>query len=224
MKLAQIVALLTQKPRREAVELIKAELVTVNGEVSTQYSLLIDQEKDKVVVQGFEKRVQRIHKNEYFIFNKPKGVECTLNGNSNALNKYLMKFEVANLKPVGRLDKDSEGLLIVTNDGAFIQKLAHPKQHIPKIYEVWLSGIKDVEQEEKLKSILKISKMKFFGQGKAILEVELQEGQNRQIRRSCASVGLHVERILRTAIGAVKLGELKPGEWKRLSSNQVSSF
>lgn len=221
MKLIQAVALLCKCSRREAEQLIDRNLVKVNGQIITQYSFAVDSEKEKIEIQGFKTQKNDLEEKYYFAFHKPKGLEVSLNGHSNSMSPIIQKIGVNNLKPVGRLDFDSEGLLLLTNDGEFLHKLTHPKFHIPKIYKVWVEGLKEQSQLNSLGRFLRVKNRNFEEQ---TLELELREGQNRQIRRSCAQVGLYVKRILRTGIGAVQLGELKAEHWTPLKLSLVKKL
>ena len=135
--------------------------------------------------------------------------------------------------PVGRLDKDSEGLLLMTNDGAFAQALTHPSRHIPKTYRVTVRpGITDEQLTQltlgvvidgKKTSPAEVRVVTREGQ-RVVLEVILYEGRNRQIRKMCEALGLEVARLKRIAVGNVKLGMLHNGDWRMLSEQELSSL
>lgn len=221
MKLIQAIALLCNCSRREAEALIEQNLVTLDGKIINQYSYILSS-VEQIEVKGFNLSKANILKQKHYLaFHKPKGLEVTLNGHSNSLTPIIKKIGILNLKPVGRLDLDSEGLLLLTNDGEFLYKLTHPKFHIPKVYKVWVEGLKAQNQLKNLNKSLIIKKADFEQQ---ILDIELLEGQNRQIRRNCAQIGLYVKRILRTAIGAVQLGGLKVAHWKTLKLSLVEKL
>jgi 23S rRNA pseudouridine2605 synthase len=223
MNLVQAVVHLLNIPRRQASSLIDSGKVLLNDKVVTQYTFPVDLSIDRVTALGREIGGQVQF--EYFIYHKPRGVITSLDGGSNSLLKVLQKNNLEHVKPVGRLDKDSEGLLLLTNDGNFINKMLHPKFHVKKIYEVRVTGCRNNEQIESLKKYFTILKLEILSEpGRLLLELELEEGKNRQIRRTCAQIGLHVESILRTAIGAVKLGELKLGFFKSLSKETISKL
>jgi pseudouridine synthase len=220
MKLVQRVVEIASVSRRAATELIKTGQVKVNGQVSYAYSLKVDTQTDTIEVTGAGEASPAPTRKYYFAYHKPKGIECTLAQKNNSLLPVVQKIEAPNLKPVGRLDLDSEGLLILTNDGALIYQLTHPKHNLLKTYNVWVNGLQQPQQIKALRKNLPLVEVKEKEDDKALLEVKLQEGQNRQIRRSCLAVGLYVERILRTAIGTVQLGKLKAGEWKILNNHE----
>jgi 23S rRNA pseudouridine2605 synthase len=252
MKLSQVVVLATGLARRKAVELIKYGSVKVNNEIALEYSRLINCQKDKVEIQDYKFSLpalkEKSSEKHYFIYYKPKGVEVTLkeglsehnsqkdnyrNDNSihkklNTLQGVISEIGIPNLKPVGRLDLDSEGLLLLSNDGDFINKLTHPKYHVPKIYKVWVNGLKNSSENSQqvkfLNDSFNLLSIESEENDSIVLEIELREGKNRQIRRICAQAGLYVKRILRISIGEVKLNKLKLGEWKVLNNHSIQSL
>ncbi len=229
MKLVQAVASITGLSRRRATVLIDEGKVFVNGKPCSQYSLEVDEKKDKIEIKNLEseilksKRTILSTRKHYFAFHKPKGIETTLNGKRNSISPFILKIGIPSLKPVGRLDLDSEGLLLLSDDGDFIYKMTHPSHEISKIYEVWIKGLQSEEQLNYLKEefILKEKHKHPHIPGCNILILELKEGKNRQIRRTCAKCGLFVERILRIAIGNVQLNKLKPGEWITIDPRSI---
>ena len=135
--------------------------------------------------------------------------------------------------PVGRLDKDSEGMLILTNDGEFANKIMHPKNSIYKIYRVTVRPSIDEEQLVKLETGVELDGKKTAPcvvhvlhkeEGRVVLEMILHEGRNREIRRMCEAVGLEVARLKRTQIGNVKMGMLKQGAWRDLNETEVKKL
>ncbi|MDX1920654.1 MAG: pseudouridine synthase, partial [Candidatus Caenarcaniphilales bacterium] len=211
MKLVQAVALLRQIPRREASKLIDDEMVKVNGQPATSYSLEIDEERDSIEI-GNRKYNIKVKKNKLFAYYKPKGIISTLAEGKNTLLPVVQKMGTPNLKPIGRLDAESEGLLLLTNDGDFINSILHPSKHVPKIYKVIASGFKDPEQKRALAALVKLRNFS-VDRERVTFEVELEEGKNRQVRRACSAAGMHAEKLVRISIGAVQLGDLKPGSW-----------
>ena len=132
--------------------------------------------------------------------------------------------------PVGRLDCDSEGLLILTNDGELTERLTHPRHEIAKYYNVTVKGIVTEEQRKKLGSAMEIDGYRIrpvknevvtMRDDKTVLRLELYEGRNRQIRKMCEQTGLEIIRLQRIAIGNLKLGNLKPGEIRKMSASQI---
>lgn len=214
MKLVQAVALLRQIPRREASKLIDDGMVKVNGEVATGYSREIDEQNDSIEI-GNRKYNVKTKKNRLIAYYKPKGIICTLAEGKNTLLPVVQKMGIANLKPVGRLDAETEGLLLITNDGDYINSMLHPSKHVPKIYKALVSGYKDLEQRAELSRILNLTNF-VADRERATFEVEIEEGKNRQIRRACSAAGMHVEKLVRISVGKIQLGDLKPSQWKEI--------
>ncbi len=216
--------------RRKSEELIRQGRVRVNGRVA-QIGDKVDPKKDDVTVNG--KKVTVIKQKYYIMLNKPRGYVTTM---SDELGRKCVKELVedvgAAVYPVGRLDRDSEGMLLLTNDGEFANAVMHPRKHIPKTYRVTVrSNINDA-QVEKLENGIDID-----GDGRetlpanvrileksaerSVLEITIYEGRNRQIRKMCEQVSLDVIRLKRSAIGSVKLGMLKVGKWRELTEDEV---
>ena len=192
--------------RRKAEEMIAAGRVAVNG-VRAQIGDKVDVKKDKVTVDG--QRVQTVDEKVYIMVHKPRG--------------YLTSMS-------DRLDKDSEGLLLMTNDGDFANLIAHPSTHVPKVYRVTVRPGVTEEQLTRLAVGVEIdgrmtapASVRVLEQqpGRVVLEFVLHEGRNRQIRNMCEAVGLEVARLKRTAIGAVKLGMLPQGRFRDLTPDEV---
>ncbi len=144
-----------------------------------------------------------------------------------------MTYNWSVLYPVGRLDKDSEGLLIMTNDGAFANAVAHPKSHVAKTYRVTLRpGVNEEQLVQISTGILIDGKMTAPAkarvleqqQGRAVVEIVLYEGRNREIRKMCEALGLEVARLKRTAVGPVRLAMLPQGRWRELSKEEVKAL
>ncbi|HEY9886526.1 MAG TPA: pseudouridine synthase [Vampirovibrionales bacterium] len=216
MKLAQALALILNISRRRATEMIKTEEIKLNGEIVDGFSVQVDAKKDILEINGKQQNLRALKERKvYYAFYKPTGVECTLKPDSN-LHEYLNQISGSNLKPVGRLDQASEGLLLITNDGDFINKMLHPKNKIDKEYYVRATGFVNEKQIEELKEELTLSRINIKG-SVLTCSVVLQEGRNRQIRRAFTQIGMHVEVLRRMKIGKYKLEDLKPGKWRELS-------
>jgi 23S rRNA pseudouridine2605 synthase len=216
--------------RRKAEELIKAGKVKVNGAVA-QLGDKVDPKKDTVTVNG--KKVVAVKQKYYIMLNKPRGYVTTM---SDELGRKcvaeLVEDVGATVYPVGRLDRDSEGLLLLTNDGAFANAVMHPRKHVPKTYRVTVrSNINDA-QIEKLENGIDIDgdgretlpasvRVIEKSAARSVLEITIYEGRNRQIRKMCESVSLEVIRLKRNAVGSVKLGMLQPGKWRELTDDEV---
>lgn len=217
--------------RRKAEEMIRGGSVKVNGVVA-QIGDSVDPKKDTVLVKG--KKVTKQKTMRYILLNKPRGYVTTTDddlGRKCVLE--LVKDVKERIYPVGRLDRVSEGALILTNDGAFANAMMHPSKHVPKTYRVTVRPGITAEQVDILSTgidldgrltapadIYVISKE----DDRAVLEIVLYEGRNRQIRRMCEAVNLEVARLRRIAVGPVKLGMLQTGEWRDLTPTEIESL
>ncbi|MGN0492224.1 MAG: pseudouridine synthase [Acutalibacteraceae bacterium] len=214
--------------RRKAEELIAAGKVKVNGHIA-EIGARVDPKRDKVTVRG--RAVVPVNEKVYIMLNKPRGFVTTM---SDELGRKTVSDLVADagnrIFPVGRLDRDSEGLLIMTNDGDFANKLTHPSSHVNKTYRVTVKGTAEEEQLLQMKEGIVLDGRKtlpcdcFVAERKAdrtVLIFVLNEGRNRQIRRMCEAVGLEVLRLKRTEIAGVKLGMLPQGKWRPLNEREM---
>ncbi|MBO4980230.1 MAG: rRNA pseudouridine synthase [Clostridia bacterium] len=216
--------------RRAAEEEIQNGKVFVNG-MRAELGQKIDPETDVVEYKGkvIEPPKKTIYK--YVMLNKPRGYLSTVTDDrGRACVTELVKDAGARLYPVGRLDMDSEGLLLMTNDGALTYKLTHPKHDIPKIYHVKIEGKVSAEQLRALASPMVIDGYKILPvktetvtakNEYTVLRMTLYEGRNRQIRKMCEAQNLHILRLCRVAIGELELGNLAPGRWRYLTKSQV---
>lgn len=221
--------------RRAAEEEIKAGRVTVNGIVAS-LGEKIDPETDEVVYRG--KAVKPTSDNKICIMlNKPRGIVCTASDEKGRRNVTDLCRDIKGedgksirLYPVGRLDMDSDGLLLLTNDGALANKLTHPRHSIPKIYHVTLKGAFDPQSLSTLGEPVELDgrltmrvRVRHVGgdENTTIAEFQLFEGRNRQIRRMCEMHGVKILRLHRVAIGKIMLGELAEGKWRKLTKAEV---
>ena len=214
--------------RRAAEAAVAEGKVTVNGRICTTGQKVDD--RDVIIYCG--QRVRRENKKKiYIMLNKPRGYVTT---NADESGRKCTADLVSDLEervyPVGRLDRDSEGLLILTNDGELANKLMHPSHEIPKIYNVRVRGAVTDAQMEILRSALTIDGYKIrpvnveiIGETEVstLLRFRLYEGRNRQIRKMCEQASLTVSRLTRVAIGDIAIGDLKPGKYKHLTPAQV---
>ena len=218
--------------RRKAEELIKSGRVKINGKVA-ELGMRADFSGDKVFVDG--KKIElKEDKNYYIMPYKPRGYVTTMNDEKGRkCVADLVKDIPDRVYPVGRLDKDSEGLLIMTNDGDFANNLIHPSKNIWKKYRVTVRPGINEEQLTKLCVGIEIDSGKTAPaqvdvvteeKERAVLEISITEGKNRQIRKMCEAVGLEVARLKRVAIGTLKLGMLKPGRWRDLTESELKSI
>ncbi len=216
--------------RRKSEELIELGKVKVNGHIA-HIGDKVNPKKDIVTVRG--KRINKVDKLYYVALNKPRGYVTTV---SDELGRKTVMDLVdidARLYPVGRLDKDSEGLLILTNDGSFANALMHPKHNYAKVYRVTVRPSVNDEILDKLRNGVEIDGRKTSPcdvnviteeEGRVVLEFILREGRNRQIRKMCEAVELEVARLKRVSIGPIKLGMLQTGKYKLLNENEVKKL
>ena len=215
--------------RRGAEELIRAGRVTINGRKAT-IGTSVDPQDDLVAVDGQNLEQQR-DRPAYLLLHKPRGYVTTMN-DPHAVRTVaeLVADYPTRTFPVGRLDKDSEGLLLMTNDGALANALTHPASHVPKVYRVTLRGQVSDAQRDKLSAGMELDgrrtqpiELRVLAEepDRTVLQLTLREGRNRQIRRMCEALNLEVLRLKRTALGPLKLGLLPAGQWRELTAEEV---
>lgn len=221
--------------RRKAEEMIAAGRVTLNGKVVTEQGTKADPERDKICVDG--KPLERRQRLRYFVLNKPKGYVTTVSdpeGRPTVMDLLTRGGE--RVYPVGRLDYASEGLLLMTNDGALAQKLTKAGSHVPKTYRVKVSGKPDEKAIARLRAGVTIeledgrrvktspAKIRLVENGaNPWYEVVLIEGRNRQIRRMFEQVGHHVEKIKRVQLGSLVL-DVDPGKFRELTKKEIEQL
>ena len=217
--------------RRAAEEAIAAGRVEVNGE-KAGLGDRADPAADRITVDG--KELPRTEEKLYLMLNKPRGYVTTLHDEKGRRNvTELMTGLDARVYPVGRLDMYSEGLLLLTNDGDFANRVMHPSHEVTKTYRTWVTGA-DIEKAVKtLRRPMEIDGAAVRAQGVdieqsfpggALLNVRIGEGRNRQVRKMCEQAGLKVTRLQRVAEGGVELGSLKSGCWRRLTGDEIKSL
>lgn len=215
--------------RRAAEEEIKAGKVKVNGTVA-ELGTKIDPELDTVEYKGKKITLPKGSKNVYIMLNKPCGVVTSAKDEKGRLCVTDLVKIGTRVYPVGRLDLNSQGLIIMTNDGELTNKLTHPRHEIPKIYEVEVVGNITDEQLRALNESMTIDgyillpvKTVLLSRGERTSKIKmtLYEGRNRQIRKMCDSVGLKVAKLTRVAIGDIKLGSLEGGKWRYLTEEEI---
>jgi 23S rRNA pseudouridine2605 synthase len=215
--------------RRASERLIIQGRVKVNNKVVHKLGTKIDPQKDKVEVD--DKVCNAIPKDLYILLNKPVGVVTTVkdpHGRPTVID--LIKGIDQRVYPVGRLDMDSEGLLILTNDGRVTYKITHPKYEIEKTYEVLVKGIVDNKKIKTLETGVKLTdgitspaKVKILKTNKnsTLLQIIIHEGKNRQVRRMCEAVGHPVLLLKRTHIGKLSLKGIKSGKWRHMTDEEI---
>jgi 23S rRNA pseudouridine2605 synthase len=214
--------------RRAADELISAGKVKVNGKPVTDYNALIDLDKDRLSVSG-QKLFAQNH--EYILLHKPKGVVSTCKDEFSRNNIIdLLPKKLQHLRPAGRLDYDSSGLILLTNDGDLINSLTHPTSEIEKTYQITVSGKVTAEALKELASGINLKEAKTrtararlikSDERQSSLEITIKEGKNRQLRRMCAQLGLPVLQLVRTGVSKLQLEGLSAGKWRYLSQSEL---
>ena len=212
--------------RRKAEEMIAAGLVTVNGCV-VSLGDTADPEVDEILVEG--KPLPRKTEFVYILLNKPRGYVTTLSDEKGRPNAAQLVADCGvRVYPVGRLDMDSEGLLLFTNDGAFANKAMHPSHEIEKTYLVRVSGYSQAAFQKLHEPVMldgykiKPPKLRLCAarEDRAEFEITIHEGRNRQIRRMCQMAGMHVTRLKRVREGQLELGTLPLGKWRYLTEEE----
>ena len=212
--------------RRKAEEMILAGRVACNG-VTCALGETADIDTDVITVDGVAIGSQPDY--VYIMLHKPRGYVTTLSDEKGRKNAAQLVADCGvRVYPVGRLDMDSEGLLLFTNDGDFANTLMHPKHEVDKTYRAFVTGY-SAEAVEKLKQPITLDgytirppKIKVEGEGRLL--VTIHEGRNRQVRRMCAAAGMTVTRLVRIREGSVSLGDLPKGKWRHLSADEVKSL
>lgn len=214
--------------RRKCEDIILDGRVMVNGAIVNKLGFKVDISKDTVKVDG--KIIKREERKVYIALNKPEGIICSANDDRN--RKTVI--DIVNIKeriyPVGRLDYDTSGLIILTNDGEVYNKIVHPKYEKEKTYVAEIVGKFNEDQLDKFRTGIDIGdyvtsratarEIKEY-RNTSIVEIKIHEGKNRQVRRMCETLGHPVVTLKRVAIGNLKLGNLKLGEWIYLEKDRI---
>ena len=230
-RLQKILARSGYGSRRTCEELIQQRRVTVNGKIAT-LGMKADPARDKICLDG--KPIAGPERKQYIAFNKPAGVLSTVGATDPRPTVRDYIHISGRLYPVGRLDLDSEGLILMTNDGELTNRLTHPRYEHEKEYRVlvegkptpgqlnpWRQGVPLVDGEHTLPAQVLVESR---GGQETWLTVTLREGKNRQIRRMGEATGLSVRRIIRTRMAAIHLGDLKTGEWRHLTEAEIKQL
>ncbi|MEY2407786.1 MAG: rRNA synthase [Verrucomicrobiota bacterium] len=217
--------------RRASEQIILAGRVTVNGRPSRQLGAKIDPGRDEITVDG---NLVRARRKIYVALHKPRGFLCTrLDPEKRTTVADLLPQEWQHLSPVGRLDRESEGLIFLTNDGDFALRLTHPRYGVRKIYQATVEGRAPSKAVTRLLAgiedcgdLLKAERARILSANNShsVLELELGEGKNREVRRMLAALDLNVVRLQRIQIGRIKLGELPTGKWRTLTEPEIKSL
>ena len=216
--------------RRAAEEMIKDGRVTVNG-VPAALGQTADPQVDQILVDG--KPLLDPQGNVYILLHKPRGFVTTLSDEKGRPDVAQLVADCGvRVYPVGRLDYDSEGLLLLTNDGAFAQRLMHPKHEVDKTYEAWVTGHhpgcpallrRSIELDGYRIRQPEVKLLWEDGQ-KAKYLITIHEGRNRQVRRMCSAAGMQVTRLRRIGEGKLRLGDLPKGKWRYLTEEEIAEL
>ncbi|MBR6336909.1 MAG: rRNA pseudouridine synthase [Ruminococcus sp.] len=233
IRLQKIIAEAGVCSRRAAELLIEKGKVKVNGHPA-KLGDKADPNKDIITVDGERLYISRKKSFRYIMLNKPRGYVTSM---SDELDRRVVTDLLTGVGervyPIGRLDRNSEGLLLFTNDGQFANDVMHPSRHISKTYRVTVRPDINDEQLVQLSEGVEIDGRKTAPctvlvlekqQGRVVLQMTIHEGRNRQIRKMCEAVGLEVARLKRSSVGPIKLGMLKPGEWRDLKPDELRAI
>lgn len=215
--------------RRAAEEMIKAGRITCNGQVCS-LGQSADPDIDEILVDG--KALPSAGEKVYIMLHKPRGYVTTLSDEKGRPDAASLVSCGQRVYPVGRLDMDSEGLLLFTNDGEFANRLMHPSHEVKKTYEVRVAsftrdGLRILQEPMELDGYrIRRPQVRILKEqeNKAVLEIVIHEGRNRQVRRMCDHAGMQVNRLKRVAEGKVKLGKLPLGTWRYLTEEEIQAL
>ena len=228
-RLQKVIASAGITSRRKAEELIKDGKVSVNGKVITELGTKVNP-NDEILVNN---KLITIEDKEYYLLNKPRGVVTTTSDEKDRKTVVELINTTSRIYPIGRLDYDTTGALLLTNDGDFANIVMHPKSGIDKVYLAKLEGIIKGEQINALKKGIKLDnvlvkpsrvKLKKVNPEKntCMVEITIHEGKNHQVKRMFEAVGYHVEKLHRERVGIFTVQDLKSGEYRKLSPKEVS--
>ncbi len=234
VRLQKILSTAGVASRRASEQMILEGRITVNGAVVRTLGTKADPAMDDIRVDG--RRIKTDIRHRYIVLYKPKGYVTTRSDPEGRRTVMDLIGEGAYIYPVGRLDYDSEGLLLMMTDGDLAARLTHPSHEVEKVYEVIVMGTPTPEALEKLRHGVRIDGRRTAparvqagttvrgARPTTLLTITLHEGRNRQIRKMCSAVGLPVRDLRRIQMGAVGLGHLKPGQWRDLTPREVESL
>jgi pseudouridine synthase len=216
--------------RRDVKQLLKVQVVTVNGERAKEPGLRIDPIVDEILLNGEKLKAPQF---VYYLLNKPKNVVSTTADEYGRKNVISLIPTKERIYPVGRLDKDTTGLLLLTNDGELTNLLIHPRYHVDKVYRLTISGqVNDAQLRALRNGVLlddgitapaKVTPVKSTN-AVFILEMTIHEGRNRQIRRMCETVGVSLTELQRVKFGPLEIGSLKEGKFRELTKKEVQQL
>jgi len=232
VRLQKVLAEAGVASRRACEEIIAQGRVRVNGKIIREMGLKVDPATAKIEVDGEE--IRSAQARTLLAFNKPAGVVSAMSDPQGrpCLGDYFGEWP-GRLFHVGRLDFETEGLILLTNDGDLANRLAHPKHEVAKRYLVQIRGVLPGNLSSQLRSgveledgLIRLSSVKILARSEksALLEIELHEGRNRIIRRLFAQLELPVEHLVRIGVGTIDLGELRPGRWRAISEPEMTKL
>jgi 23S rRNA pseudouridine2605 synthase len=217
--------------RRAGEELIVNGRVTVNGRRVTKLGTRVDPFHDRVEVDG--RRVATDPRKVYIVLNKPRGVVSTARDDRGRHTVVALVESETRVYPVGRLDADSQGVLLLTNDGPLANRLAHPRYGVPKTYRVEVEGTVSPRIAERLRAGMKLedgiasalsARVIETAKGRSHVELVMGEGRKHEVKRMLAATGHPVRSLVRKAFGPIRAGSLKPGEWRYLTLDEIATL
>ncbi len=218
--------------RRRCEEMIVAGLVKVNGRVIKEPGTKVDPAADRIRVAG--EALDPSLARQYILINKPRGyITTTSDEKGRKKVTDLLQGNNGRVYPVGRLDYDSEGLLLLTNDGDLTYALTHPGRQVPKTYQVRVAGVPEPVKLKQMEKGLLLedgptapARVQFRGEreGNALLEITLHEGRKHQVKRMCAYIGHPVMRLKRIRFGDLRIDDLKPGQYRHLTGEELKKL
>lgn len=232
IRLQKVLAAAGVASRRASEILIEEGRVEVNGKVVTEQGRRVDPERDTIRVDGA--RIPPPRRHQYLVVNKPRGVVSTMDDPEGRRTLAdLLPRRSERLFHVGRLDTDTEGLILLTNDGEFANRMTHPRYEVPKTYLAEVAGLVEPRTLRRLEKGLRLDdgpvkpdrvKLVSRSETRSLLSITLHEGRNRIVRRMMDAVGHPVDRLARTAIGPVRLGQLTVGTARDLSRDELGAL
>jgi 23S rRNA pseudouridine2605 synthase/16S rRNA pseudouridine516 synthase len=231
-RLHKVMAAAGVASRRRCEEMIAAGMVRVNGKLITEAGVKVDPARDRIQVGG--EVLDLSPAKQYILMYKPRGYITTMDDEKGRKKVTdLLKEGTGRVYPVGRLDYDSEGLLLLTNDGDLTCALTHPKHRVPKTYLARVKGMPETIKLEEMEKGLHLedgltmpAKVRLKGQrdGNALLEITVYEGRKHQVKRMCEHIGHQVVRLKRIGFGNLNIEGLKPGEYRRLTPIELNNL
>jgi len=230
-RLSKLIAAAGLASRRKATDLIRAGRVRIDGEVAADPALLVDPERSRVELDG---RPIQLEPRRYLLLHKPRGPLSTVADHRGRQTVLELLGELRErLYPAGRLDADTEGLLLITNDGELTYRLTHPRYHVDKVYQAEVKGCPSRAALHQLEQGIMLddgptgpARVRLLRRGKnsSLVELTVHSGRKRMVRRMLKAVGHPVLALRRTRVGPLTLGRLRPGQWRALRQEEVSKL